>query len=365
MWGWLWAVDPPCDVVQKDVSGAQAGGDAQPLLPALVFLSFPLAQLTRPSKALKDDRVFLILVVEVQLECIPHTARDPAPGSLPLVGAGALPCAPHAGLGARKIVAPAAEAAILARDVIDGLDNFRAKGVLALHAEPGAPRDAIQVDAVCMVCGIAAVAEQQHLLVFGGVAHGAGPAGVLWLFDRVLHPFSRIVLGHDGCLLLVLDPAGGQVLACNQSASVDGVHQNRGPVVRVARRTSNLIVHGDGMERLAADGAAVCLVGPFPQTGVVQHVAANLNLGYMLVVLMGFVDSVVFSDVGTGFVGCFGECIRILNRESFVVLFQQLLWCCRGAGSSWRGREGRGDSGGRGGLDVQGLQTDDALISHG
>jgi hypothetical protein len=81
--------------------------------------------------------------------------------------------------------------------------------------------------------------------------------------------------------------------------------------------TSNLVVNSDGMECLAADRAAVCLFGPFPKTGVVQHVATDLNFGYIFVV-----D--VFWPV---FLVWFGECIGIFNGEAFVVVFQQLLFC--------------------------------------
>jgi hypothetical protein len=94
------------------------------------------------------------------------------------------------------------------------------------------------------------------------------------------------------------------------------------------------------MEYLAADGTAVCLVGPFAQAGVVQHVAAGVDFGYVLVVDM----------VWAVLLGLFGEDIRILNGKEFVVDLVLLQLCCIG---------------GRTGLDVQRLQTDDALISHG
>lgn len=131
----------------------------------------------------------------------------------------------------------------------------------------------------------------------------------------------------------------------------------------MARLTSNLVVDVDDMEGLAANGAAVRLVGPLAQTSIVQHVAAHFDLGYMVVV--DVLQSVLL-------LVCAGECFGILNGKAFVVLLVViifevvlqrrrvivvvlLLWVlpfCR----AQRGRAG---------LDVQGLQTDDALISHG
>jgi hypothetical protein len=40
------------------------------------------------------------------------------------------------------------------------------------------------------------------------------------------------------------------------------------------------------MERLSADGTAVRLSGPFPQTGVMQYMTANLNESYWIVILV-------------------------------------------------------------------------------
>jgi hypothetical protein len=211
--------------IDKNVACAQSAGDIQALLPPLVLLPFPLAQLARPAQILKNPRVFVVLVVEVQFECIPDPARNTAPSSLPLVGPGSLPRTPHAGLGAGEVVARAEAAAAPSR-ILDGLDYIRAKGVDALHAEPGPDRDTVQINAVCVVRGITAVAKQQHLLVSPGVAHRTAAAGELRLFRDVIGPCARVELGD---LLLVLDMACGQILACkteNANASADSVLQN-------------------------------------------------------------------------------------------------------------------------------------------
>jgi hypothetical protein len=100
------------------------------------------------------------------------------------------------------------KATVPARDVVDGLDDVRAKGVLAFHAKPRSSRDLVEVDALGVVGGVAAVAEQQDLLVPARVAHGAASAGNLWLFGKLLGPFPWIVVGYHGCLLLVLDFSG-------------------------------------------------------------------------------------------------------------------------------------------------------------
>ena len=42
------------------------------------------------------------------------------------------------------------------------------------------------------------------------------------------------------------------------------------------------------MELLAANGTAVGLVGPKSQAGIVQRMAANLDLGYMVVFVLVF-----------------------------------------------------------------------------
>jgi hypothetical protein len=73
------------------------------------------------------------------------------------------------------------------------------------------------------------------------------------------------------------------------------------------------------MECLAAYGAAVGLLGPFPEAFVVQHVAADFDLCYIIVV----------DALGAVFLVWVGEeCIGILNGEAFVFVLGQLL-CCR------------------------------------
>lgn len=45
--------------------------------------------------------------------------------------------------------------------------------------------------------------------------------------------------------------------------------------------TSNLVVDRDGVDNLAADGATVGFVVPFPQAGVVQQMAARFDFRYI------------------------------------------------------------------------------------
>lgn len=46
-------------------------------------------------------------------------------------------------------------------------------------------------------------------------------------------------------------------------------------------RTSGLVIHVHFVESLAANGAAVCLCCPFPQTGVVQKMTANFDASHI------------------------------------------------------------------------------------
>lgn len=89
------------------------------------------------------------------------------------------------------------------------MHDVRAQGVFALHAEPGAAGHLVELDTVSMVRGVAAVAEQERLLVAGRVAHGASTARYIGLFGELLYPFSGVVLRYYRGLSLVLNFAGG------------------------------------------------------------------------------------------------------------------------------------------------------------
>lgn len=114
--------------------------------------------------------------------------------------------------------------------------------------------------------------------------------------------------------------------------------------VSSGKLTSYFFVNCDKMEGLAADGTAVCLFAPFPQTAVMQRVATNWYRGNVIVIER--CRRVLFVYMG--------ECVGVLNGETFVLTFEffdELMHC----------RAQRGCVG----FDVQGLQTDNALVSHG
>ena len=199
------------DAASKDIPGPQTTGDVQPLLPALVFSPFSLVELLQPPIVLQG----IVFVVEVEINTSPvkDSSRDLAPGTLPLVGASSVSCPAHARLGAREEVG---SPACTLRGVspcgrLRSPREFGPECVHALHAEPGAPRNAIKPDAVCMIGSVATVTQQEDLLLICAVADGAR-CGILLLFRVLVYPGLRVEFCN---LFLVFDFVGRQKGSCN------------------------------------------------------------------------------------------------------------------------------------------------------
>jgi hypothetical protein len=90
-------VENALDTICEDVPGAEAASYVEALLPALVFLAFPLTLLLRTAIVLQG---VVLVVVEVDAQGIPHPAGNLAPRTLPIIGSGSLASSSHAGLRA-------------------------------------------------------------------------------------------------------------------------------------------------------------------------------------------------------------------------------------------------------------------------
>ena len=86
--------------------------------------------------------------------------------------------------------------------------------MLALHAKPGASRDAVKPNTIRVIARITTVAKEQDLFVVGRITHGTRVAREVVVvpdFVVLFGPCSKVELGH---LLFVFDPTGRQILAC-------------------------------------------------------------------------------------------------------------------------------------------------------
>lgn len=69
------------------------------------------------------------------------------------------------------------------------------------HAKPASPRNFVKLNAVCMICSVAAIAEEQYLLLVCLLAYDARSCRLLF-FLLVVHKGTGVELGH---LYLVFD----------------------------------------------------------------------------------------------------------------------------------------------------------------
>ena len=90
------------DTILEDVPGPKAAGNVQPLLPALMFSTFPLVELLQASVVL--ERIILVVKVKIDTRTVKDSSRHLAPSALPVVGPGPVPCPTHARLCAREEV---------------------------------------------------------------------------------------------------------------------------------------------------------------------------------------------------------------------------------------------------------------------
>lgn len=198
----------------KGVAGAEAVGDANALVPSLDFMVVQLLEATKVLEVL----VLIVVVVEVDVAHLEDAARELAPGTLPLCVA-SLSTSPPPTFARADV-----QAAMLAGDGpadlprarlggfgLDGLGGVlglfgEVKQMGALHAVPVAIGDLVEADAVGVVGGIAAIAEQQYIFSLGGIADGAGICLFVFLFGIFAQPLLDVEFGH---LLLVLNGVGG------------------------------------------------------------------------------------------------------------------------------------------------------------
>lgn len=87
--------------------------------------------------------------------------------------------------------------------------------------------------------------------------------------------------------------------------------------------TSNLVIDLDQVEGLAAEGATVCFDGPFPQTGIMENMIADLDNGNVVMVFQ-----IVFGGVRK--MHWYGICIGGNGGGGCV--------CCEGSGGQGKRR---------------------------
>lgn len=110
------------------------------------------------------------MVVEVDAQGIPDPTSYLAPCPLPLIRPSSLSGPSHAGLGTWE------EARSVRGSGGRGLRSCCHLGTQVIntfHAEPGTMGDAVEADAVCMVRGIAAIAEEEKVFLVRSVADRA------------------------------------------------------------------------------------------------------------------------------------------------------------------------------------------------
>jgi len=189
--------------LRKDVLRTKAAGDVDPLLPPLEFPALALSQLLRSPVFLK--RVVAV-VVQVEVDQVEDAACDLAPGTLPSVRASTAPHPPHGRPSPREKVVSRSRPRSSTRTAPRGGDSRYGNldvgidQVCALHAEPGAVGDPVEADAVCVVGGVAAVTEQEDVLLVGFAADRTWYC--LLFLDAFVEPFLRVELGN---LFAILD----------------------------------------------------------------------------------------------------------------------------------------------------------------
>ena len=199
-------VDLRRDVVCEDIMGPEAVCDVHALLPSL---ELPTIQLLEAAELL-ELLVFFIEVIEVYIAQVVEPTHELAPGALPLdisclsAGPPEASACPHVGTTVVARVRPGDVARTsCSRPGLDGSGLIcKLEQVAALHAVPVTVGNVIQADAVGVVGGIAAVAEQEDILPVRGVAYRARMSLLRLLLHVLAQPLLEIKLGY---LLLVFD----------------------------------------------------------------------------------------------------------------------------------------------------------------
>lgn len=123
-------------------------------------------------------------------------ARELAPCTEPLISASSGPFIPHARLGTwEELVTTASASASGTRGQGAELLKGNPIPVCTFHAEPGALRNFFQADAVGVIRGIAAIAQEQDVLMICGVADWTRCNFLLFL-GILVQPCKGIELGH-------------------------------------------------------------------------------------------------------------------------------------------------------------------------
>lgn len=199
-------VDLRGDVICEDILGSEAVCNVHALLPSL---ELPTIQLLEAAELL-ELLVFFVEVIEVHIAQIVEPTHELAPGALPLDIPGLSAGPPQAS------ACPHVETTVVARVRSGGVARTscsrpglgrsglicKLEQVAALHAVPVTIGHVIQADAVGVVGGIAAIAEQENIFPVRGVAYRARVS----LFRLLLHVLAQPLLEIEfGYLLLVFD----------------------------------------------------------------------------------------------------------------------------------------------------------------
>lgn len=153
----------------------------------------------------------------------------------------------------------------------------------AFHAVPAPGRYVIQADAVGVVRRVACVAKKQYFGSFGAVTDGTRSFRFFGLvFGVLFEPLSQIKLVG---LFLVLDAVGVYFEAWEVC-----VRASRTAVTRISSLTIDLRRNADLIERGAADGAGVGVLGPRPDAPIMHDMITPNKSGNVIVVVRIWLD---------------------------------------------------------------------------
>lgn len=164
-------------------------GNVHPLLPSL---KFPSTEFLEPPELL-ELFVFVVMVVQVQFAHLVKAPRELAPGALPLdvasLSASPSEAFPRSNVVSADISRIWASDMLRTRRSLANLGGWRFIHELeemgTLHAVPVAVGNALETDAVGMVCSIAAIAQEEDIFTLGGVADRARVALFFFFFGVI------------------------------------------------------------------------------------------------------------------------------------------------------------------------------------